>query len=106
MPKETPDWEKQLLENEPDEERPSLDPEALAPYKEKVKILEKELTALDGFLDRHFDAEIKPQVSDFTELFRNFDTLVPPYIDSIAATLSGDFLERKLVYISNRLQYT
>ncbi|MBI2063378.1 MAG: hypothetical protein HYT65_00075 [Candidatus Yanofskybacteria bacterium] len=105
MPKEIPDWEKQLLEREPDETTAVLDVEALKPYKEKVKILEKELAVLDGFLDRHFDTETQLQISDFTELFGNLDTIAPPYIDSVAIALSADFLEKKLIYISNRLQY-
>lgn len=105
MPKQNPEWEKQLNEREPYEERPSLDPEALSPYKEKIKNLEKDLRVLDDFLLLHFDAKTKPKREDFIEIFRNLDTIAQPNIDPVAAALSNNLLEIILVYLASRLQY-
>ncbi|MBI2669751.1 MAG: hypothetical protein HYX20_01210 [Candidatus Yanofskybacteria bacterium] len=105
MSKEIPEWKKQLLEKEPQEEHPSLDTEALAPYKEKIKILERDLAALDNFLNLHFDAKTKPQKYDFVEVYKNINVLAPPQIDPTATALSDDILERILVYMANRLRY-
>lgn len=93
------------MEKEPDETTSVLDMETLAPYKEKIKTLEKELAALDNFLKSHFDTETKPQRFDFVEVFKNLNTVAPPNIDSVAAALSGDLLERNLVYMANRLRH-
>lgn len=105
MPKEISEWKKRLIEREPDEITSVLDLEMLAPYKEKVKALEKELAALDNFLNRHFDAKTKPKREDFTDVFKNLNILGQSNMDAAAAALSDDIVERALVYMTHRLQY-
>lgn len=94
------------MQREPDEERPSLDPEALAPHKEKIKVLEKELAVLDNFLSRHFGTGVKLKNEDFVEVFKNLNILDKSNKDAVAAALSDDILERAMVYIAHNLQYS